>query len=121
MCSIPVNDPIKAFKQYTEVLGFQKFMYDEADRLAIVVSPHDPSGTALLLEPNELPSYKNFQEALYAKGIPCITFAVDNIKEEYIRLVNLDIHFVKKPTEMDWGWEAIFDDGQGNFVQMVQE
>jgi len=121
MTSIPVNDPVKAFKYYTEILGFEKFMYNPKEQVAIVVSAEDSNGTALLLEPNELPEYKNFQKAIYAKGIPALTLAVSNLKEEYIRLVNLDVRFIQKPTEMDWGWEAIFDDSNGNYVQLVQD
>jgi len=121
MTSIPVDDPIKAFKHYTEVLGFQKLMYEEKGKLAIVVSPDDPDGTALLLEPNDMAEYNTVQKKLYASKIPSITFSVDDIKSEYIRLINLDVKFIKTPTEEAWGWDAVFDDNQGNYIQLIQE
>ena len=120
MCSIPVNDPIKAFKHYTEILGFQEMMYDPQHQLAIVLSPEDKNGVSLMLEPNTNPISKAYQEGLYNSGIPCITLGTDDIKAEYIRLVNLDVAFKKEPTLQSWGWEAIFDDGQGNWIQIIQ-
>ena len=120
MVSIPVLDPIMAFKQYTEVLGFDEFMYDPKGQLAIVVSPDDPKGTALLLEPNTHELSENYRAGLKKEKIPAITFGVDDIKAEYIRLVNLDIQFIKEPTLMAWGWEAIFDDNCGNYIQLIQ-
>ncbi len=121
MTSIPVHDPIKAFKFYTEILGFEKFMYDEKGKLAIVVSPNDKTGTSLLLEPNDMQEYSSFQAKVYEQKIPVITFSVEDLKSEYIRLTNLDVHFIKSPKEEDWGWEAIFDDDQGNYIQLIQE
>ncbi|HUE75800.1 MAG TPA: VOC family protein, partial [Chloroflexota bacterium] len=52
MTSVLVDDPIKAFKFYTEVLGFAERLYMPEAQLAIVVSPEEPNGTGLLLEPN---------------------------------------------------------------------
>ncbi len=39
-------------------------------QLAIVVSPEEQDGTALLLEPNDNPIAKAHQEGLYKSGIP---------------------------------------------------
>jgi len=121
MTSIPVNDPIKAFRFYTDVLGFKEHMYDPKGKLAIVINPAEPESTSLLLEPIDMQSYKTFQETMYSKGIPANCFSVPDLKAEYIRLINLDVKFKKEPTEMAWGWEAIFDDTQGNFIQLIQD
>jgi len=120
MTSIPVPDPSQAHKHYTEVLGFESKIIDHSAKLAIVVSPSDPNGTMLMLEPNEHPISKTYQESLYKAGIPIMSFGVVNLKEEYIRLVNLDVRFKKEPTEEAWGWDSIFDDQQGNWIQLIQ-
>ncbi len=51
LTSIPVNDPNAAFKFYTEKSGFKELMHMPEAQLTIVVSPEQPEGTALLLEP----------------------------------------------------------------------
>ena len=121
MTSIPVLDPIKAYKVYTEILGFQELMYDPKERLAIIVSAEASTETAIILEPSDNEISHNYRTALYAAKIPVMTFSTENLKEEYIRLTNLDIRFIKTPTEVSWGWEAIFDDGCGNYLQLIQE
>jgi len=62
LTSVFVNDPIEAFKFYTEILGFEKKLYMPEALLAIVVSPEQPDGTALLLEPNGNLNVKEFQQ-----------------------------------------------------------
>ena len=44
-----------------------------------VVSPENPDGTELVLEPNQHPAARAFQEALVADGIPFTSFAVDSV------------------------------------------
>ena len=77
LVSIPVNDPIEAFQFYTKVLNFQENLYMPEAKLAIIVSPEDPKGTAVLLEPNENPITKNFQEAVRESGLPVMVFGVE--------------------------------------------
>ena len=48
LTSVSVNDPIAAYKFYTEKLGFVEKVYMPEMYLAIVVSPDDKDGTALL-------------------------------------------------------------------------
>jgi predicted enzyme related to lactoylglutathione lyase len=120
MTSIPVNDPVTAFEFYTRVLGFTEHLFMPEAMLAIVVSPDDPHGTALLLEPNQHPQYKAFQEAIYAEGIPGIVFGTDDIHAEYDRLVARGVSFRQPPTESEAGSLAIFDDTQGNLIQLFQ-
>lgn len=121
MVSIPVKDPIAAFKHYTTVLGFQKLMFDADAQLAIIIG-ENKSNTSILLEPidgNDIS--KNYQAALRQANIPVMTFSTENLKEEYIRLVNLNVQFTKAPTATDWGAEAIFDDSCGNLIQLIEE
>jgi predicted enzyme related to lactoylglutathione lyase len=120
MTSIPVNDPIAAFKFYTEVLGFKERLYMPEMYLAIVVSPEDPQGTGLLLEPNSNPVSKTYQEAVYNMGLPLIVFGVDDIQKEYERLKSRGVVFKQEPTKSEAGIEAVLDDTCGNFVQLFQ-
>ncbi|GAB3910867.1 hypothetical protein GCM10028803_51080 [Larkinella knui] len=120
MTGIFVNNPLEAFAFYTEVLGFANRMYVPEANLAIVVSPEDPDGTGLLLEPTDNPIGKNFQEALYKAGIPAIVFSSAAIQKEYERLKNRGVVFKKEPTKTDWGTETVFDDTCGNWIQLFQ-
>lgn len=120
LTSIYVNDPVKAFKFYTEILGFKEQMFMPEANLAIVVSPKEPEGTALLLEPSDNPISIEYITKLYEAGFPSIVFSVQDIQNEYERLKKMDVDFKKKPTKMDWGWEAIFDDNCGNWIQLTQ-
>lgn len=53
MVSVFVEDPVKAFTYYTEVLDFEEVMYSPENYIAVVKSPLDSTGTYLLLEPTE--------------------------------------------------------------------
>lgn len=120
LTSIHVNDPIEAFSFYTEVLGFIEKLYMPEAKLAIVISPDEPGGTGLLLEPNENPVAASYQQGLYEQGLPAIVFGVDDIQGEYERLKEKGVTFKKEPVRTDWGYEAIFDDSCGNFIQLAQ-
>jgi predicted enzyme related to lactoylglutathione lyase len=120
LTSVYVEDPDKAFKFYTEVLGFIEKMYVPEAQLAIVASSEQLDGTALLLEPNGNSIAKTYQEALYKEGLPAIVFGVEDIQKEYDRLKNLGVMFSKEPTKTNWGTEAIFEDTCGNFIQLAQ-
>ena len=120
LTSIPVHNPIDAFAFYTEVLGFVKRLYIPEAVLAIVASPEEPDGTGLLLEPNNNPISKTFQEAVYQAGLPLIVFGTADIQQEYSRLRALGVVFRTEPTKTDWGIEAIFEDTCGNLIQLAQ-
>jgi predicted enzyme related to lactoylglutathione lyase len=120
LTSITVNNPVEAFTFYTEVLGFVKKIFVPEAALAIVASPEEPDGTGLLLEPNDNPIAKTFQEAVYQAGLPVIVFGTADIQKEYERLKALGVVFRKEPTKTDWGTEAIFEDTCGNLIQIAQ-
>lgn len=121
MTSVFVEDPIKAFKFYTEVLGFVEKLYMPEAYLAIVASPEDPDGTGLLLEPNQHPVAKAYQEGIFNAGLPVIVFGVDDVQSEYERLKNLGVTFKKEPKTNEWGTEAVFEDTCGNYIQIHQD
>lgn len=120
LTSVFVDDPNKAFKFYTEVLGFVEKLYMPEAYLAIVVSPEEREGTALLLEPNSNPTAKAYQEGVYKAGLPVIVFGVDDIHKEYERLKKLGVVFRKEPATTEWGTETVFEDTCGNLIQLHQ-
>lgn len=123
LSSVFVDDQDKALKFYTEVLGF----VEKADipagefRWLTVVSPEEPEGTELLLEPSDNPATRTFKRAIYEQGIPLTSFAVEDIQEEYERMRGLGVEFTMMPTEMGAVTVAVFDDTCGNLIQLTQE
>jgi catechol 2,3-dioxygenase-like lactoylglutathione lyase family enzyme len=89
------------------------------DRWLTVVSPQDPDGTELLLEPSGHPAATPFKEALVADGIPFTSFAVDDVHEEYARLTGLGVRFTQEPTQMGPVTTAVLDDTCGNLIQIA--
>jgi catechol 2,3-dioxygenase-like lactoylglutathione lyase family enzyme len=119
--SVLVDDQAKALKFYTEVLGFVKKTDVPAGeaRWLTVVSPNEPSGTELLLEPDGHPAVKPFKQALVEDGIPFTSFAVDDVRSEYERLRSLGVRFTQEPAEMGPVTTAVLDDTCGNLIQIV--
>jgi catechol 2,3-dioxygenase-like lactoylglutathione lyase family enzyme len=123
LTSVFVNDQAKALKFYTEVLGFIKkadFPAGEFKWLT-VVSPDAPSGVELLLEPNDNPAAKTFQEAIFKQGIAATSFGVDDVHKEYERLKKLGVTFTMEPTQMGPVTIAVFDDTCGNLIQIAHQ
>lgn len=120
LVSLFVDDPIKAFKFYTEVLGFIERVYLPEAYLAIVASPEDPKGTGMLLEPNNNPIASTYQSALRKEKLPAIVFGTPDMQKEYERLTGLGVTFIQEPTKTDFGIEAVFDDTCGNYIQLYQ-
>ena len=120
--SVPVDDQEKALKFYTDVLGFIKkteIPLGEHKWLT-VVSPKEQSGVELLLEPTAFEPAKLFQKALKDAGIPWTSFAVDDLKKEYERLLELDVQFTMEPKEIGPTMIAVLDDTCGNNIQLEQ-
>ena len=121
LASVLVDDQDKALRFYAEVLGFKP----KADvpvgehRWITVVSPEDPDGTELLLEPDAHPAAKPFKEALVADGIPFTAFAVDDVRAEFERLRGLGVRFTQEPADMGPVTAAVLDDTCGNLIQIV--
>jgi len=131
LTSVMVDDQEKAFKFYTEVLGFVKktdIPVGDAKFLT-VVSPEGSGDVELLLEPdwnpsiqiNGKPAAKVFKKTLFDSGIPFTSFAVDDAQKEYERLKNLGVRFTMEPTKMGPVTLAVFDDTCGNLIQIAQQ
>ncbi|RMI33394.1 VOC family protein [Nocardia stercoris] len=122
LASLFVDDQERAMRFYTEVLGF-RLKHDVpvgADRWLTVVSPQDPDGTELLLEPSGHRAVQPFKQALVEDGIPAISFAVDDVAAEYERLRGLGVHFTQEPVEVGPVTVAVFHDTCGNLIQIAQ-
>ncbi|SDD03029.1 VOC family protein [Actinokineospora iranica] len=115
-----VDDQEKALRFYTDVLGFVKKTEVPVgtDRWLTVVSPEDPDGIELLLEPDGHPAVKPYKEALVADGIPATAFAVEDVHAEFRRLRELGVRFTQEPLEMGPVTTAVLDDTCGNLIQI---
>ena len=119
--SVLVDDQEKALRFYTDVLGFVKkteFPVGE-HRWLTVVSPEDPDGVELALEPDEHPAAKPFKRALAEDGIPYTSFAVKDVQAEYERLTALGVTFTQEPTVMGAMTTAVLDDTCGNLIMIA--
>ena len=121
--SVLVDDQEKALTFYTEVLGFvKKTEVPVGDALWLtVVSPDEPDGTELLLEPDGHPAAGPFKRALVDDGIPFTSFAVDDATAEYERLREKGVRFTQEPVEMDSVTTAVLDDTCGNLIQIASQ
>lgn len=119
--SVLVDDQNKALAFYTDVLGFEK----KTDipmgehRWLTVVSPAEPDGVELVLEPDAHPAAKPFKQALVEDGIPFTSFAVDDVNDEHERLVARGVRFTQEPLDMGGVTTAVFDDTCGNLIQIA--
>jgi catechol 2,3-dioxygenase-like lactoylglutathione lyase family enzyme len=119
--SVLVDDQDKALAFYTDVLGFVKktdVPVGEAKWLT-VVSPEQPDGTELLLEPDGHPAAGPYKRALVEDGIPLTQFAVDDVHAEFERLQALGVRFTQQPVAMGDVTTAVFDDTCGNLIQIA--
>ncbi|NUT97560.1 MAG: VOC family protein [Saccharothrix sp.] len=122
LTSVFVDDQAKAHAFYTDVLGFvvKHDVPVGTDRWLTVVSPEDPEGTELLLEPSGHPAVKPYKDALVEDGIPAASFAVDDLGAEYDRLTGLGVRFTQQPLESGPVVTAVLDDTCGNLIQLMQ-
>ena len=121
--SVFVDDQQKALRFYTEVLGFQKKTEIPLGEVfwLTVVSPEEPNGTELLLEPDSHPAVKPYKAALVEDGIPAASFAVEDAQAEYARLSSEGVRFLQPPVDHGTVVTAVLDDTCGNLVQIAQE
>ena len=124
LTSVSIDDYDKALKFYTEIMGFvkkQDMPLGEGVRWITVVSPEEPNGTELLLEPNAgYPAMKALKESLVKDGIPYTAFLVNDVQEEYERMKERGVEFTMEPTNMGMSTAAILDDTCGNLIEIYQ-
>ncbi len=120
--SVFVDDQRAALAFYTDVLGFE-VLHDipigEDAWWLTVISPDEPDGAQLLLEPAGHPAVEPYRDALVADGLPLTQFAVDDVRAEHERLTGRGVVFTQPPTDLGGVMTAVFDDTCGNLIQIV--
>ena len=119
--SVMVDDQAKALAFYTEKLGFtvKNDIPMGEHRWLTVVSPAEPDGVELLLEPDGHPAAGPFKKALVSDGIPLTSFAVDDVYAEVERLKGLGVEFTQDATDLGPVVTAVLDDTCGNLIQIA--
>jgi catechol 2,3-dioxygenase-like lactoylglutathione lyase family enzyme len=122
LTTVFVDDQDKALRFYTEILGFVKKTEVSLGeyRWLTVVSPEQPDGTELLLEPDVHRAVGPYKTALVEDGIPAAQFAVNNVHAEYDRLHRLGVRFTQEPLATGPATIAVLDDTCGNLIQLAQ-
>lgn len=124
LTSVSIDEYDKALKFYTQMMGFvqkRDIPLGDGARWITVVSPEEPNGTELLLEPNaNYPAMKTLKESLIKDGIPFTAFEVSDVQGEYERMKELGVEFVMEPTNMGSTTVAILNDTCGNLIQIYQ-
>jgi len=123
LTSVLVDDQAKALAFYTDVLGF-RVKHDiplGEHRWLTVVSPDEPDGVELVLEPDEHPAVGPFKTALVEDGIPFTSFTVEDVQREHDRLAALGVRFTQPPTSMGPVTTAVLDDTCGNLIQIASQ
>ena len=118
--SVFVADQEEALRFYTGVLGFvlKHAVPLGEHRWLTVVSPEDPDGVELVLEPREHPAAVAYADGLVADGIPCTSFVVDDAAAEARRLADLGVVFTQPATVVGPVTTAVLDDTCGNLLQI---
>ncbi len=119
--SVLVDDQEKALRFYTDVLGFAKKTEIPMGehRWLTVVSPEDPDGVELALEPDEHHGAQAYKRTLVEDGIPFTMFSVEDVEAEHERLTGLGVTFTQPPTAMGAMTTAVLDDTCGNLIMIA--
>ena len=120
LVSVLVQDPAKAHEIYTTKLGFLSKEFDPEAWLAIVVSPEDPEGTAIILEPCQGNFAENYQRAAFDANLPIIVFGVADAAAEIERLQAAGVTTRPDLDRPEYGLKNMFEDGCGNLI-MIDE
>lgn len=122
LTSVFVDDQARALQFYAGTLGFtlRRDVPAGDHRWLTVVSPEEPEGTELLLEPAAHPAVGTYRAALVRDGIPAASFRVEDLDAEYARLRERGVTFTQAPTAAGPARIAVLDDTCGNLVQLVE-
>lgn len=121
LTSIAVDDQDRAERFYVDRLGFQvkQSIPMGPVRWLSVVSPAEPEGTELSIEPGgQRPEVAAFQKWMVEAGIPWTAFQVDDIDAEHVRLAGEGVAFRGPPTDMGAVRGAVLDDTCGNLIML---
>ena len=127
---IPVKDIDIAVKFYTENLFFKiktdisktNKQTSSLHRKVSLISTLSNNNSEIIFSTliNEFAPLFNYQKKLYDSGIPYLHLSVGDIDKEYHRLLNLGIVFSLKPKLIGVEKIAVFEDGCGNHIQIIE-
>ena len=89
-------------------------------RWLTVVSPEQPDGTELLLEPSDHRAVGPYKQALVEDGIAAHSFQVEDLDAEVKRLTDSGVVFTQDPIDAGPVRMAVLDDTCGNLIQLIQ-
>lgn len=122
LTSILVDNQDAALEFYTNVVGFTK----SADvnlgplRWLTVSSPDGAAGAELVLEKTEFPPAQIYQRARFAAAIPALALTSNDLRTEYRLLKGRGAKFRGEPQDLGPILSAIFEDGCGNLIHLLQ-
>ena len=127
---IPVNDIDSAIIFYTKNLFFKKkndvSKIDKKtgleSRKVSICSTQSNNNVEIIFSTliNSFKPLLIYQKELYKLGVPYLYLSVSNIDTEYDRLLNLGIVFSVKPKLIGIEKIAVFEDGCGNHIQIIE-
>jgi predicted enzyme related to lactoylglutathione lyase len=122
LTSIYVDDPEKALRFYTDVLGLatKTDVTQGSYRWLTVVSPEEADGVELQLAPNDDPAAKAYQHAMFEQGQRAAMFYVDDVQREYDRMTAAGADFTMPPTKVTGSTIAVLNDTCGNLIQITK-
>ncbi|PKF80684.1 hypothetical protein CW749_04925 [Vibrio sp. vnigr-6D03] len=120
--SLVVDDYDDALDFYINKLNFELVedtYQPEQDKRWVVVSPPGSDGVALLLAKASKPEQRPFI-GNQAGGRVFLFLRTDDFWRDFNSMKEKGIHFVREPSEQDYGTVAVFEDLYGNLWDLLQ-
>lgn len=120
--SLVVDDYDDALDFYVNKLNFELVedtYQPEQDKRWVVVSPPGSDGVALLLAKASKPEQRPFI-GNQAGGRVFLFLRTDDFWRDFNSMKEKGIHFVREPSEQDYGTVAVFEDLYGNLWDLLQ-
>lgn len=120
--SMLVCDYDEALAFYIDKLGFELLedtaLNDQGKRW-VVIKPYESNGMNLLLAKASGEAQLN-QIGYQAGGRVFLFLETDDLDRDYQNYTKLDVKFIRKPQEYDYGKVAVFEDLYGNLWDLIQ-
>ncbi len=120
--ALVVKDYDEAIDFYINKLQFELIedtYQPEQDKRWVVVAPPNSTGATILLAKASKPEQNDFI-GNQTGGRVFLFLNTDDFWRDYERMRALGIHFVREPSEQDYGWVAVFEDLYGNLWDLLQ-
>lgn len=114
-------DQERAARFYVDKVGFKihtDVMFGEV-RVLTLCLPNQPELELVIMK-----ATKPESQALVGKQspeAPLIVLATDDCKADAAILKQKGISFTQEPQQVEWGIEALFNDPDGNLIDLIQE